>query len=77
MMSIRLIEAEYDGKVLIPKEPLDLPVGRRVRLRIEPEEAVQEESRFALLWKDLASRPARGPSPDAELLRREHIYGED
>ncbi|MGC8785742.1 MAG: antitoxin family protein [Armatimonadota bacterium] len=72
-----VIEAEYDGKVLIPKEPLDLPVGKRVLLRIEAGDALQEENRFAQLWKDLASRPARGESPDAESLRREHIYGED
>lgn len=77
MMSTKVIEAEYDGNVLIPKEPLDLPVGRRVRLRIEQEEPVIEESRFAPLWKDLASRPARGESPDAESLRREHLYGDE
>ncbi len=76
-MSTLLIEAEYDGKVLIPKEPLDLPVGKRLLLRIEAEDALQGENRFARLWKDLASRPARGESPDAESLRREHIYGAD
>ncbi|MCS6831660.1 MAG: antitoxin family protein [Armatimonadota bacterium] len=76
-MASRVIEAEYDGKVLIPKEPLDLPVGKKVRLRIEVEEALQTASRFAQLWKDLASRPARGVSPDNESLRREYIYGED
>lgn len=71
-MSTQVIEAEYDGKVLIPKEPLELPAGTRVRLRIET-----EEPRLAALWRDLASRPARGASPEPESLRREHLYGEE
>ncbi len=72
-MSSRVIEAEYDGKVLIPAEPLDLPAGQRVRLVIAPATGDAAKS-LAELWEDLAKRPARGPSPDADVLRRENLY---
>lgn len=77
-MSPKTVEAEYDGRVFIPVEPLDLPPGKRVKLTVEPEDDEPAAvSRFSELWKDLASRPARGASPDAESLRREHLHGEE
>ena len=33
------LNAHFDGKVLVPDEPLDLPANQKVRLRIEPIEA--------------------------------------
>ncbi|HVT87733.1 MAG TPA: hypothetical protein VHD56_02690 [Tepidisphaeraceae bacterium] len=30
------LKAHYDGKVLVPDEPLDLPANQKVRLSIEP-----------------------------------------
>ncbi len=72
-MPARVIEAECDGKVLIPAEPLDLPVGKRIRLVIESPTGVTAAN-LAELWEDLAKRPARGPSPDADVLRRENLY---
>ena len=28
--------ARYDGKALIPDEPVDIPLGRRLMIRVEP-----------------------------------------
>lgn len=30
------IKAHFDGKVLVPEEPLDLPSGKRVVVTVEP-----------------------------------------
>lgn len=32
------ITAQFDGNVIVPDEPLNLPPGRRIRVQIEPEE---------------------------------------
>jgi predicted DNA-binding antitoxin AbrB/MazE fold protein len=33
-MSVISVEAEYDGRVLVPRQPLDLRAGQQVRLII-------------------------------------------
>ena len=74
-MSIKVIQAEYDGKVLIPDEPLNLPVGARVKLTVEVE--VDEQLRkFHLLWKYFEDHPVDAPSLSDEHLRRENLYEE-
>jgi hypothetical protein len=33
------LDAHFDGKVLVPDEPLDLPANPKVRIRLEPIES--------------------------------------
>ncbi len=33
------LNARYDGKVIVPETPLDLPANQRVRISVEPIEA--------------------------------------
>lgn len=76
-MSVKFIEAEYDGKVLIPKEPLDLPVGARVQLSIRLGQEVEERlRRLRTLWKYAEEHPVAAPSVDDEALRRDNLYEE-
>ena len=35
------LNARYDGKVIVPDEPLDLPANQKVRIQVEPIESVQ------------------------------------
>ncbi|MGC8785740.1 MAG: antitoxin family protein [Armatimonadota bacterium] len=75
MMPTRVIEAEYDGKVLIPKEPLDLPVGTRVQLSLHVEQNAEERlRRLRALWQHFEENPVDAPSLDDEALRRENLY---
>ncbi|MCS6948986.1 MAG: antitoxin family protein [bacterium] len=76
-MASRVIEAEYDGKVLIPKEPLDLPVGARLQLSIHVQQDVEERlQRLRALWRYFEDNPVDAPSLDDEALRRENLYGD-
>ena len=74
-MSVKVIQAEYDGKVLIPSEPLDLPAGVRVRLVVEVE-TDEELRRLHRLWRYFEDHPVDAPSLSDEDLRRENLYEE-
>ena len=72
-----LIHARYDGKVLIPEEPLELEEGQRVTmLLVEPVPKAEElsvEERIAAL-KRFVEGGVRGVNLPPEALRRESIY---
>lgn len=45
MISLMIaLNAHYDGKVIVPDEPLDLPANQKVRIQVEPIEPVIVES---------------------------------
>jgi len=72
-----LIRARYDGRVLVPEEPLDLQAGQTVTMMLlEPlpkaEELSVEERLEAL--RRIVQRGARGVNLPDEALRRENIY---
>lgn len=72
-----LIHARYDGKVLIPEEPLQLEEGQRVTvLLLEPSpkaENLSVEERIAALRR-FVEGGVRGVNLPDEALRRETIY---
>jgi hypothetical protein len=71
-MSI-VIRAHFDGKVLVPDEPLDLPVDEPLELELRAighERAVRLREMIARF----AARPLPGPALPAEALRRENMY---
>ena len=73
------IRAHFDGRVIVPDEPLDLPVDQLLRVDVTPiaretEEVSIEERRAAL--QRVVSRKIHGLSIPDETLRREYLYDE-
>lgn len=75
MMSTRVIEAEYDGKVFVPKQPVPLSAGQVVRLFIQ-EVTTPSEAEWEAFFRDLDRRPPRTSSFDFDALRRKNLYGD-
>jgi hypothetical protein len=78
-MTVR-IKAHFDGKMIVPDEPVDLPVGTAVTVEatLSPKTSVSPtvEARLAAVRR-IAGRATRGtPIPD-EAFRRENMYGDD
>ena len=65
------IRAHFDGKVIIPDEPVQLPVGQSLRLHLElveaPPPAFADLLRFAV---DLPDAP-----PDLAAQHDHYLYG--
>jgi len=72
-MSVISVEAEYDGRVLVPRQPLDLRAGQQVRLIITeiPPEPRTRQLEAAIEY--FRAHPTRRSLTDEEL-RREVIY---
>jgi hypothetical protein len=73
------IHADFDGKVIVPDEPLDLPCGEALIVRVEPVKLTPRpaeespESSLGWLLKNASDSPAL-----ATDLAREHdhyLYG--
>jgi hypothetical protein len=65
------IAAHFDGKVIVPDEPVELPIGQPLRVRVELTE--ESEPRFADLLKfsaDLPDAPA-----DLAAQHDHYLYG--
>jgi len=76
------IRAHFDGRVIVPDEPVELPVGEPLEVELKPI-AVTREGFDRNLTVDerlqrLASASGRisGPNIPAEALRRENLYEE-
>jgi hypothetical protein len=54
------LNARYDGKVIVPETPLNLPPNQRVRLHVEPIPTVRVS--FGE-WIGLAIRTPTNPTP--------------
>jgi hypothetical protein len=79
------IRAHFDGKVIVPEEPVDLPVGQslEVELKLVPTLETLEGSDYQKLSiEERLERLARatgrisGPAIPLEALRRENLYEE-
>jgi hypothetical protein len=71
------IRAHFDGKVIVPDEPVDLPVNQALEVLlspITPEDPTQEQRREAL--QRLVGRAIHGVNIPLEALRRENMYEE-
>jgi hypothetical protein len=72
-------KAHFDGKVIVPDEPVDLPVDQplEVELRTLPlGESNQEFSKWNEALERLLSRAVHTNSLSPEALRRENLYEE-
>lgn len=73
-MSI-VIRAHFDGKVIVPEEPVDLPVNEsfEAELRVsEPKPDTMSEKDAA--WEWLLAKRVSGVNIPEEALRRENMY---
>ncbi len=65
------LDAHFDGKVIIPDGPVNLPIGRRLRVRVELADA--ETPRFAELL-DFAT-DLEGAPTDLAAQHDHYLYG--
>jgi AF2212-like len=63
--------AHFDGQVLIPDQPVSLPVGQKLKLRVEP--ISEDTGQFA----DLAQFAADLPDSPGDLASQHdhYLYG--
>ena len=69
-------KAHFDGKVIVPEEPLNLPVNQRLIVQVQPAEAAtsdDEESVFDWILKN----PIDDPSLPVDLSEQHdhYLYG--
>jgi hypothetical protein len=78
-MTVR-IKAHFDGKTIVPDEPVDLPVGTPVTVEFPDPGGVAlaptVEERLEAIQR-IAERATRGTPIPAEALRRENMYGDE
>ena len=65
------ITAHFDGNVIVPDEPIELPVGQRLRVRLEVAEP--SAARFAELLQFAADLP--DAPTDLAAQHDHHLYG--
>ena len=67
----KTISAHFDGKVIVPDEPVELPVGQPLRVRLEVQDV--SSARFAELLRFAADLP---DAPTDLASQRDHyLYG--
>jgi hypothetical protein len=76
-----IFSAHFDGKVLVPDEPVTLPIGAKLEVRVEPAN-VQESAEvsvaapLAALAALAGSQPANPNLPDDLAAQHDHyLYG--
>ncbi|GBC95121.1 hypothetical protein HRbin16_00908 [bacterium HR16] len=78
----KVIEAIYDGRVLVPLQPLDLQAGDRVRISVKSSLSTprprQARRRKVLeeMWHHFEQTPPSGGPLSEQSISRESIYGE-
>lgn len=66
----RTITAHYDGKVIVPDEPVQLPVGQPLRLHLELPEGSPRFADFLRFAADLPDAPK-----DLAAQHDHYLYG--
>lgn len=67
----KIIHAHFDGKVIVPDEPLELPVGQRLRIQVEEHE--EKTGGFEELLRFAAELP--GAPIDLAAQHDHYLYG--
>jgi hypothetical protein len=71
------IRAHFDGRVIVPDEPIDLPVNQTLEVELKPfpaESPVSARERRRAALQRVAARAIHGLNIPTEVLRREHLY---
>lgn len=70
------VKARFDGRVFVPEEPVDLPVGQAVDIQIPPPEKVARPTPLADLAAVLEGLPASPDWPADGAAQHDHyLYG--
>jgi len=64
------IAAHFDGQVIVPDEPVQLPVGQPLRIHIEVSEAAPQFADLLRFASDLPDAPA-----DLAAQHDHYLYG--
>jgi hypothetical protein len=72
----RTIRARFDGRVIVPEEPVDLPPDQELEVELRPIPAPPDAATIADRLQRLAAASGRivGPVLSDEALRRENLY---
>jgi hypothetical protein len=69
-----VIKAHFDGRVLVPDEPVELPVNQPLRVYVEPTPV--EDSPLLRLAHRLSEMPDNPSTPSDLAARHDHyLYG--
>ncbi len=71
------IHAHFDGAVIVPDEPVELPIGERIEIEIRqmnPEASDLDLAARKAALQELISRGVKGLNISDESLRRENLY---
>ncbi len=71
------IRAHYDGKTIVPEEPVDLPVNQPLEIEfrvVEDRLSDEEIKRRRAALRRFAARVANDPEIPLEATRRENMY---
>jgi hypothetical protein len=74
------LQAHFDGRVIIPDEPVDLPVDEKLEIDIRIPYVSRKSSTDAereAAWRSFLSRTAQGVGIPDEALRREAMYEDE
>jgi hypothetical protein len=71
-----IIRAHYDGKNIVPDEPVDLPLNQPIELEVkqEPRFLPWDPGKAAEAWESLKTMGVSGANIPDEALRRENMY---
>jgi hypothetical protein len=71
-----MLTAHFDGKVLIPDEPVDLPVNCPLKVRVEPVRNATAMDKPLQRLVELARRfPVTGGPSDSAAQHDHYLYG--
>lgn len=68
-----VIRAHFDGKTIVPDEPVDLPVNEPLEFEFKPREPDWDPEKAKAAIRRIASR-AKPVGIPLEALRRENMY---
>ncbi len=72
-----VIRVHFDGKTIVPDEPVDLPINQSMEAEFhipEPKLSAEEIKRRKAALRRFASHAVKGANIPLEALRRENMY---
>lgn len=75
-----IIKAHFDGKTIVPDEPVNLPLGTPITAEltvVEPAVPADEIKRRLAALRQLEAMAVKGVSIPLEASRRENMYDPD
>ena len=76
MSSAISIKAHFDGKVIVPDEPVDLPLSQALIVRIEADNGMgPPEGHSALAWLEINAIDSASLPTDLSLQHDHYLYG--